>query len=105
MLDFERMAKLAGFCKGPLSNKPSERIWQENREFPDALELYTSMVIEQCIGKILSEIENQNKQNITTNMIGLNQAIFSLRDLNEEVLKAVDFDARVVYDTDIKQRN
>lgn len=102
MLDITKMAKAAGLCKGPWSNVPNERIWQENRDYPDALELYTSMVIEQCIAIIKAEADRQSREQILTNLLGLNQAIFSLQDLNKEVLKSVDLNTYVVYDTNIK---
>ena len=71
----KRMAKEAGMVEGPYANGSTERIWQENREFPDALEIFASFVARECINIIVTEIGNQAKQGITENVRGLKQAI------------------------------
>ena len=71
----KRMAKEAGMVEGPYANGSTERIWQENREFPDALEMFASLVAKECINIIVTEIGNQAKQGITENVRGLKQAI------------------------------
>ena len=71
----KRMAKEAGMVEGPYANGSTERIWQENREFPDALEIFASFVARECINTIVTEIGNQAKQGITENVRGLKQAI------------------------------
>ena len=45
----KRMAKEAGMVEGPYANGTTERIWQENREFPDALEMFADMVVKECL--------------------------------------------------------
>jgi hypothetical protein len=45
----KRMAKEAGMVEGPYANGSTERIWQENREFPDALEMFAEMVVKECV--------------------------------------------------------
>lgn len=71
----KRMAKEAGMVEGPYANGSTERIWQENREFPDALEMFASLVAKECINIIVTEIGDQAKQGITENVRGLKQAI------------------------------
>lgn len=71
----KRMAKEAGMVEGPYANGSTERIWQENREFPDALEMFASLVAKECINIIVKEIGDQAKQGITENVRGLKQAI------------------------------
>lgn len=71
----KRMAKEAGMVEGPYANGSTERIWQENREFPDALEMFASLVAKECINTIVKEIGDQAKQGITENVRGLKQAI------------------------------
>ena len=44
-----RLAKEAGMVQGPWANGNKERIWQENREFPDALEMFASLIVKECI--------------------------------------------------------
>lgn len=43
-----RLAKEAGLVQGPWANGMKERIWQENREFPDALEMFASLIAKEC---------------------------------------------------------
>lgn len=45
----KRLAKEAGMVEGPWANGNKERIWQENREFPDALEMFADLVVKECI--------------------------------------------------------
>lgn len=79
-----RLAKEAGLVQGPWANGNKERIWQENREFPDALEMFASLIVKECVKKITMEISNQVKAGINTNIMGLNQAIYAI---NEELGK------------------
>jgi len=44
-----QLAKEAGMVQGPWANGNKERIWQENREFPDALEMFASLIAKECI--------------------------------------------------------
>ena len=44
-----KLAKEAGLVQGPWSNVENQRIWQENRDFPDALEVFVSLIIKECI--------------------------------------------------------
>lgn len=76
----EQLAKQAGFVQGPWANGVKERIWQENREFPDALEMFASLIAEECVGLIKKEIQTQSEADIVTNIIGLNQAIFAIQE-------------------------
>lgn len=48
------LAKEAGMVEGPWANGAKERIWQENREFPDALEMFAALVAKECI-QLISE--------------------------------------------------
>jgi len=50
----KRLAREAGMVEGPWANGNKERIWQENREFPDALEMFASLVAKECIELISS---------------------------------------------------
>ena len=43
-----QLAKEAGLVQGPWANGNKERIWQENREFPDALEMFVSLIVNEC---------------------------------------------------------
>ena len=43
-----KLAKESGFVQGPWANGNKERIWQENREFPDALEVFASLIAKEC---------------------------------------------------------
>jgi hypothetical protein len=47
-----KLAKEAGMVQGPWANGNKERIWQENREFPDALEMFAFLVANECINII-----------------------------------------------------
>lgn len=84
-----KLAKEAGLVQGPWSNVENQRIWQENRDFPDALEVFASLVIKECISKIKQEINEQNGQGITSNFGGLNQAIFILQEIEQKIEKNV----------------
>lgn len=48
----EKLAKEAGLVQGPWANGNKERIWQENREFPDALEVFASLIVKECLAII-----------------------------------------------------
>lgn len=48
----KRIAKEAGMVEGPWANGNKERIWQENREFPDALEMFANLISKECIDVI-----------------------------------------------------
>lgn len=50
----EQLAKEAGLVQGPWANGNKERIWQENREFPDALEVFASLIAKEC-ASVVSE--------------------------------------------------
>lgn len=47
-----RLAKEAGLVQGPWANGNKERIWQENRDFPDALEMFASLIANECANLI-----------------------------------------------------
>ncbi len=64
--------------EGPYANGNQERIWQENREFPDALEMFASLVAKECINAIVKEIGDQAKQGITENVRGMKHAISAI---------------------------
>lgn len=44
----EQLAKEAGMVQGPWADGNKERIWQENRNFPDALEVFASLIAKEC---------------------------------------------------------
>ena len=44
----EKLAKEAGMVQGPWADGNKERIWQENRAFPDALEVFASLIAKEC---------------------------------------------------------
>jgi hypothetical protein len=48
----EQLAKEAGLVQGPWANGNKERIWQENREFPDALEVFASLIVKECVSVV-----------------------------------------------------
>lgn len=48
----KRLAREAGMVEGPWANGNKERIWQENRDFPDALEMFAALVVKECISVI-----------------------------------------------------
>lgn len=75
-----RLAKEAGLVQGPWANGNKERIWQENRDFPDALEVFASLIAKECTEVIKKEIHEQNSNRIWSNSLGLNQAIFAIND-------------------------
>ena len=76
----EQLAKEAGFVQGPWANGNKERIWQENRDFPDAMEVFVNLIAKECVGLIKKEIQAQSEADIVTNVIGLNQAIYAIED-------------------------
>lgn len=76
----EQLAKEAGFVQGPWANGNKERIWQENRDFPDAMEVFANLIAKECVGLIKKEIQAQSEADIATNIIGLNQAIYAIED-------------------------
>ena len=47
-----RIARESGLVQGPWANGAKERIWQENRDFPDALEMFARAIIDECIASI-----------------------------------------------------
>ena len=65
-----RLAKEAGLVQGPWANGKKERIWQENRDFPDALEVFTSLIVKECVEAIKKEANYQSSESITTNILG-----------------------------------
>lgn len=73
-----RLAKEAGLVQGPWANGNKERIWQENRDFPDALEVFASLIAKECTEVIKQEIHKQDSMGIWSNTLGLNQAIFAI---------------------------
>lgn len=75
-----RLAKEAGLVQGPWANGNKERIWQENRDFPDALEVFASLIAKECTEVIKQEIHKQNGMSILSNTLGLNQAIYAIND-------------------------
>ena len=76
----EQLTKEAGLVQGPWANGNEERIWQENREFPDALEVFAGLIAKECIELIIKEINTQTEAGIYSNIHGLNQAIFAIKD-------------------------
>jgi hypothetical protein len=75
-----QLAKEAGFVQGPWANSNKDRIWQENRDFPDALEVFASLIAKECTEIIKQQISDQSSKGILSNTLGLNQAIFSIND-------------------------
>ena len=73
-----RLAKEAGLVQGPWANGNKERIWQENRDFPDALEVFASLIAKECTEVVKQEIHKQDSMGIWSNALGLNQAIFAI---------------------------
>jgi hypothetical protein len=47
-----KLAKEAGMVQGPWANGNKERIWQENREFSDALEVFASLIAKECVSVV-----------------------------------------------------
>ncbi len=76
----EQLAKEAGLVQGPWANGNKERIWQENREFPDALEVFAKLIAKECVCSIMRCIEYQAENRIYMNIHGLNQAIFAIEE-------------------------
>ena len=77
-----RLAKEAGMVQGPRANGNKERIWQENREFPDALEMFASLVAKECVSVVserhkialehnwdVDDTCNDIKEKISTNFV------------------------------------
>jgi len=52
-----RIAKESGLVQGPWANGAKERIWQENRDFPDALEMFAGTIIKECLS-VIAERKN-----------------------------------------------
>jgi hypothetical protein len=75
-----QLAKEAGFVQGPWANGNKERIWQENRDFPDALEVFAGLIAKECVNKIAQVIEYQVNLSTDTDIHGLNQAIFAIEE-------------------------
>lgn len=75
----EQLAKQAGMVQGPWADGNKGRIWQENRAFPDALEVFAKLIAEECIDLIKKEIVTQDENNILSNTHGLNQAIYAIK--------------------------
>ena len=48
----DQLAKESGMVQGPWANGNKERIWQENREFPDALEMFANLIAKECVALI-----------------------------------------------------
>jgi hypothetical protein len=76
----EQLAKEAGLVQGPWANGNKERIWQENRDFPDALEVFASLIAKECVEIIAKEAQSQSASGIYSNIHGLNQAISVIKD-------------------------
>jgi hypothetical protein len=78
----EQLAKEAGLVQGPWANGNKERIWQENRDFPDALEVFASLIAKECVEIIAKEAQTQSQSasGIYSNIHGLNQAISVIKD-------------------------
>lgn len=82
-----RIAKESGMVEGPWANGNKERIWQENREFPDALEMFANLIAKECVKSINDAIAEQQKAGITQHTMGLNQARFAIAEVfGDEVL-------------------
>lgn len=83
-----RLAKEAGFVQGPWSNDKKERIWQENRDFPDALEVFAPLIVKECVEAINQEIVEQQRAGFTQDTNGLNQARFAIAEVfGKEILR------------------
>jgi hypothetical protein len=74
-----RLAKEAGMVQGPWANGNKERIWQENREFPDALEMFASLIIKECV----SVVSEQHKLALEHNW----DVDDTLNDIKEQITK------------------
>jgi hypothetical protein len=83
----EQLAKEAGLVQGPWANGNKERIWQENREFPDALEVFADLIAKECIKAISNEIAEQQRAGIIQHTMGLNQARYAIAEVfGKEIL-------------------
>ena len=83
----EQLAKEAGLVQGPWANGNKERIWQENREFPDAIEVFAKLIAKECVKAISNEIAEQQRAGITQHTMGLNQARYAIEEVfGNEVL-------------------
>lgn len=80
--DIKRLAKEAGMVEGPWANGNKERIWQENRDFPDALEVFASLIAKEFINAITKEIDDQAKQGviILENTPAFNKVISAIKE-------------------------
>lgn len=79
--DIKRLAKEAGLVEGPWANGNKERIWQENRDFPDALEVFASLIAKECIEIIEDEMRLEINAGTTKEMLeGLKQATVAIED-------------------------
>ena len=74
-----QLAKEAGLVQGPWANGNKERIWQENRAFPDALEVFTSLIAKECIDLISSRHKLALEHGWDVND--------AMNDIKEEILK------------------
>jgi hypothetical protein len=63
------LARKAGMVEGPWANGAKERIWQENRDFPDALEVFASLIVKECVKAIDNEIIIQSNVSISPKII------------------------------------
>jgi len=83
----EQLAKEAGLVQGPWANGNKDRIWQENRYFPDALEVFASLIAKECIKAIRQEIVTETDAGSWRNVAGLNQARYAIAEVfGNEVL-------------------
>ena len=58
-----QLAKEAGLVQGPWANGNKERIWQENRDFPDALEVFAGLIVKECI-KCCVQVEDDEYEGL-----------------------------------------
>lgn len=80
-------ARESGMVEGPWANGNKERIWQENRDFPDALEMFASLIVKECIKAISDEIAEQQRAGIIQHTMGLNQARYAIAEVfGKEIL-------------------
>lgn len=83
----KRFARESGMVEGPWANGNKERIWQENRDFPDALEVFASLIVKECIKAISDEIAEQQRAGIIQHTMGLNQARYAIAEVfGDEIL-------------------
>lgn len=76
-----KLAREAGLVQGPWSNVEKQRVWQESRDFPGALETFAKLIAKECTKAIRDEIKEQQRNNIMTNTLGLNQAIYTIQEI------------------------